>query len=53
MQFDYERVGAELLHDSPFVHDLFKSRVVGHVAFLHDLHGVQESCVLLPHYIHD
>ena len=50
MEFDYEGVVTQLLHDESLIHDLFGFGVTGDLVLFHDLHSVDKARVFLSDY---
>ena len=50
MEFDYEGMVTQLLHDESLIHDLFGFGVTGDLVLFHDLHSVDKARVFLADY---
>jgi len=50
MEFDNERVRAQLFHDRPFAHQLIQFGFIRQLRLLHHFHRIQQARVFLPNY---
>ena len=50
MEFDYEGVVTQLLHDKSLIHDLFGFGITSDLVLFHDFHSVDKARVFLADY---